>query len=52
VLEGELRWITDDKHQQIADHVNEAAEFLIVYATDIRTTYYVVKSQVAMIEEL
>jgi hypothetical protein len=52
VLEGELRWIADDNHQQIADHVNDAPGFLIVFATDSRTTYYVVKSQVAMIEEL
>jgi hypothetical protein len=51
-LEGELRWIADDEHKQVADHVNDAPTFLIVYATETRTTYYVVKSQVAMIEEL
>jgi len=52
ILEGELRWISFDRHKRTSDHINDAGTFLVLYATEIRTTYYIVKAQIATVEEL
>lgn len=49
-LEGELRWISFDGHKRTSDYVNDADSFLVLHA-EARTTYYVVKSQIATVEE-
>jgi hypothetical protein len=51
VIEGELRWTVCVGDGQTADHVNEPAAFLVVHATAPETTYYIAKSQVAIVEE-
>jgi len=51
-LEGELRWISLDGHKRTSDHVNDAGSFLVLHATETRTRYYVVKAQIATLEEL
>jgi len=51
-LDGELRWVSLDGHKRTSDHVNDAGAFLVLFATEIRTTYYVAKAQIATVEEL
>jgi len=52
VLEGELRWISLDGHKRTSDYVNELTAFLVLHDGEGRTTYYVAKAQVAMVEEI
>jgi hypothetical protein len=51
-LEGELRWISLDGHKRTSDYVNELTAFLVLHDGEGRTTYYVAKAQVAMVEEI
>lgn len=51
-LDGELRWVSLDGHKRMSDHFNEAGAFLVLFATESRTTYYVAKAQIATVEEL
>lgn len=51
-IEGELRWTATDGRKRTTDHVNEPGTYLVVHAVATQTTYYVVKSQVATIEEV
>jgi hypothetical protein len=51
-IEGELRWIAAEGYKRTTDHLNDPASFLVVYAAETKTTYYIAKCQIAMVEEL
>jgi hypothetical protein len=51
-LDGELRWVSLDGHKRTSDHVNDAGPLLVLFALEIRTTYYVAKAQIATVAEL
>jgi hypothetical protein len=51
-LEGELRWSASEIYKRTSDYVNDPTGFFVVHATETRTLYYVVKSQVATVEEI
>jgi hypothetical protein len=48
-LDGELRWTAPAGAQRTADYLNADEPIVKVHAGD--TTYYVVKSQIAVVEE-
>jgi hypothetical protein len=51
-LDGELQWTPLRDHERTSDHANEATSFLVIHDAEARSTYYIVKSQIATIEEL
>jgi len=51
-IEGELRWISFDGHKRTSDYLNDPEAFIVAYAAESRTTHYIVKAQIATVEEL
>jgi hypothetical protein len=51
-LDGELQWTPLRGHERTSDHANETASFLVIHDAEARSNYYIVKSQIATIEEL
>lgn len=52
VLDGELRWTATEGERRTADCVNDTAPFLVIHTTGPRTTCYVPKAQIALVEEV
>jgi hypothetical protein len=51
-LEGELRWTGSEAYKRTSDHINESVAFFVLHATETKTTHYIAKSQVAIVEEI
>lgn len=49
VIEGELRWGSAADRKRPADHLNDAATYVVVFAPTV--THYVVKAHIAVVEE-